>query len=530
MRYITEAHKHASRDRMQRRTFLTLSAATTGAVLFRPSMTLFSRSGLPSDEKQEDMLTDLVDAAISQGAEYADARLLSKRDQSIQLRKDVVTSLTDTEERGVNLRVYRNGGWATVALSLTDRTTPRQFASRALAAAAIAAAINPQPFIDEGRARGITGDYETPLQRDPFEVPLQEKIALLRDIATRPLTMQAIPQSVANLFLNRTESMFSSSHDARLRQRFSAVYQNYAVTAFDRPRRIMESRSSPREAGAGGWEIVEEYTQSELDTVMHEALQKLAAETPESGAYTVLIDATVLWDLICDTLLPHFDVRRILQRDGLRPGGRWISEEMIGKTRIASNALTLGWDNTLPGGLATCAWDDVGRAADQGVLMDQGLPVSIVASDEHSVQTPRLLFSRSSSWRQTAQCNMPNISLASTTDKALHRMIADIDEGLLIRGRGSIVTNAQRTVLRLRPQIGWRIRNGEVGALIRDFEIEVSTEQLWNSLVETGGTQTRLLAGELFPDRSYPLWTQPFSVDAPAGLFHELPVYSLKDM
>jgi hypothetical protein len=65
--------------------------------------------------------------------------------------------------------------------------------------------------------------------------------------------------------------------------------------------------------------------------------------------------------------------------------------------------------------------------------------------------------------------------------------------------------------------------------MIRDFEIEVAVEKLWNSLDETGGPLTAITAGELFPERCYPLWTQPFSVSTPAALFRALPVYSSRE-
>jgi TldD protein len=514
---------------MRRRTFVTITGAAASGILLKPSLTVFSRSPGLTENQEADLLTDLVDAAMSRGAEYADARMQSQRTQNIQLRKDVVSTLTDVEERGFILRAYRNGGWASAAHGGAQRLNPARMATEVLAGAAIAAARHRVPFAGEGRASHNSAEYSTPVERNPFDVSLNEKLEFLREITTFPLTIQQIPYTVANLFQSRTENHFFSSLNARLRQTFTSMYQNYAVTAISEQRRRMDSRSSPREAKAGGWELLKEYSKSELETLMQEALKKLLADDIQDGALEIVVDPTVMWDLITDTLLPHLDARRVLQRDGLRPGGRWVSEHMVGSATIASELLSLHWDNTLPGGLATCGWDDSGRPGDSGTLIENGKLLRIAGSDEIDSLPPHVAFTRGATWRQPAQCGMPNVVMRAGPGKNLQQLIAGVEDGLLIRGRGSIVTNPQRTIVRLRPQIGWRIRKGETAEVVRDFEIEIATDQLWNNLTEVGGPATMITAGELFPDRSYPLWTQPFSVAAPAAVFRSIPVYSSKE-
>ncbi len=514
---------------MHRRTFLTITGAATGGVLIAPSLTVFSKPARPTENQEADLLTDLVDAAMSQGAQYADARMQSQRTQNIQLRKDVVSQLTDVEDSGYILRVYKDGGWATTACEGAERIQPARMAAQALATAALVAKHVQIPFLEDRRASEISAEYSTPMERDPFSVPISEKLQFLREITTYPLTIQQIPYTVANLFQNRIETAFFNSRNARFRQTFSNLYQNHAVTAFDQNKRRMDSRSSPREAKAGGWELLNEYSKSELETLMQEALKKLMAEEVKDGTFDLVVDSTIMWDLITDTLLPHLDARRVLQRDGIRPGGRWVTESMVGSAQIASEALSLRWDNTLPGGLATCGWDDSGRPADTGLLIEKGKLLRIVGSDELDSLPPHVPFTRGSSWRQPAQCSMPNVVLTPGSGKHLQQLISGVDNGLLIRGRGSLVTNPQRTVVRIRPQVGWRIRKGELTEMVRDFEIEIATEQLWKKLQEVGGPLTAMTAGELFPERSYPLWSQPFSVSTPAAVFREIPVYSSKE-
>ncbi len=512
---------------MERRSFLKLTGATAAAA---PLLRRHATAGPQLNEQMHtsELLEDVVDAAMSAGAQYADARALRHRVQTVQVRKDEVFSITDNEDAGIALTVYRDGGWATVCFSLREEPEVKREARRALELAGVAASLEALPFHEEGRAEDVESAWSAPFEIDPFEIGLEEKVAQLRDITAFPLSIAQIPYAVANLFIHRHEVDFVSSRDVKLKQTFHSLYQNYAVTAFHQQKRLMDSRSSPREARAGGWELMRAYQRSELDTITQEVLKKQAAEGITDGTMDIVLDATVFWDVLVDTLLPHLDVRRMLQRDGNRPGTPWLRAEDIGSKVLASEALTVEWDNTLAGGLATCGWDDAGRAASKGTLIERGRVLAVPASDELPLASP-LRYSRSGNWRVPAQLAMPNLVVRSSGERNLQQLIGAVESGLLVRGRGSIVTNPGRTVFRLRPQVGWRIQGGEVKEMVRDFEIEMPVEAFWKQLVEIGSPREALLAGELFPERSYPLWTQPFSVSTPPALFTAVSVFSSKE-
>jgi predicted Zn-dependent protease len=162
------------------------------------------------------------------------------------------------------------------------------------------------------------------------------------------------------------------------------------------------------------------------------------------------------------------------------------------------------------------------------MLIERGRVLAVPSSDELPLTSP-LRFSRSGNWRMPAQLAMPNLVVRSSGERTLQQLIGAVESGLLVRGRGSIVTNPGRTVFRVRPQVGWRIQGGEVKEMVRDFEIEMPVEAFWKQLVEIGSPRDTLLAGELFPERSYPLWTQPFSVSTPPALFAAVSVFSSKE-
>jgi len=58
-----------------------------------------------------DLCAAAVDAATGAGAEYADARVVMKRNQFVATKSGRVERLSDSESEGIGVRVLLNGAW-----------------------------------------------------------------------------------------------------------------------------------------------------------------------------------------------------------------------------------------------------------------------------------------------------------------------------------------------------------------------------------------------------------------------------------
>src|SRR2546430_17136356 len=58
-----------------------------------------------------DLCAAAVDAATSAGAEYADARVVRKRNQLVTTKNGRVDRMMDAESEGIGVRVLVNGAW-----------------------------------------------------------------------------------------------------------------------------------------------------------------------------------------------------------------------------------------------------------------------------------------------------------------------------------------------------------------------------------------------------------------------------------
>ncbi|MBR9975758.1 MAG: hypothetical protein KFF77_09275 [Bacteroidetes bacterium] len=535
---------------MQRRTFLK-STAVAGTATLLPWRVRGGSVPSAAEPPSDQWLQDAVAAAMTLGAESASALFVSQRRQSIQLRKQDVHSISDDEGAGITLTVRVGAAMASASLPAGRKGSPGDFARLAIDAAKLPSSgirrDNPpkeDTLPDVDRIDRIThvdrppegapeaGRWVPAGLEDPFLVPWDERIAFLRGLTSTALKMPHIPSAVANQFMQKRDSLFVDSAGSRIEQTQYATYVNFAVTAFHQQKRLIDTRTSEREAQMTDWNGATANMVSELETAIQEAQRLQQADPVTQDSYDLVVHPSLLWNILFETLIPHLDPRQLLELDGRAPADRWLTLAKLNERPLRSPALRLSWDPTLPGGLATCGWDDTGRVAQKRQILDangglQAVPVSpdLLAVDETYAALPGMSFSRATAWNVPPTVAMPNVVLAGGPGKTLDGLVAGVDNGLLVKGRGTVVTNPAKTVFRVRPQVAWMIRGGRITEMVRDVEIETSTEQFWNALEEVGRAEDQFLGGDLFPHRAFPLWDTPFSVSTPPALFRRIPVY-----
>src|SRR6266849_210249 len=122
-----------------------------------------------------DLCAAAVDAATGAGAEYADARVVVKRNQFVATKSGRVERLSDSESEGIGVRVLFNGAWGFAADRRLSAEGARDAALRACTFARAAPGKHSRQLAPITPVRGT---HRTQVERDPFEVPLAEKVAL----------------------------------------------------------------------------------------------------------------------------------------------------------------------------------------------------------------------------------------------------------------------------------------------------------------------------------------------------------------
>src|SRR6476620_2530579 len=163
-----------------RRDFIKSSAAAaallgTRAALGQPSSTLPPAT---SDPYVDDLAMEALNAAKAAGASYADVRIGRYRRQSINTREHQVTGVSDGESYGIGIRTLVGGAWGFAATATMTPAGVQQAAQDAARLSRAAKTVQKKP-VELAPAPAVKGTWRTPVTRDPIDVPIEEKVALL---------------------------------------------------------------------------------------------------------------------------------------------------------------------------------------------------------------------------------------------------------------------------------------------------------------------------------------------------------------
>src|SRR5207249_1193978 len=132
------------------------------------------RHGTP----MEDVLARALNAAQLRGATYADARTVESRSQFLEVKNRRVSGLLENAGAGLGVRVLVDGAWGFASTADPGVAEAERAAELACRIARASAKLRHEP-VSLSPLAPHTGSYATPIVRDPFEVPLADKISLL---------------------------------------------------------------------------------------------------------------------------------------------------------------------------------------------------------------------------------------------------------------------------------------------------------------------------------------------------------------
>ena len=175
---------------ISRRRFLATGSALVAATTVPAWAELF-QSG-PADDA---LRTEIAEAALARaaalGATYADIRVNRYRRESIATRERQVQNVSRSTSRGFGLRVLVNGAWGFAASNRLEPAAARAVAEQAVAIARANAVLTSRKVILAPADRVVTS-WTSAFKRDPFEVPLDAKIAFLMKLNETALAVPGV--------------------------------------------------------------------------------------------------------------------------------------------------------------------------------------------------------------------------------------------------------------------------------------------------------------------------------------------------
>ena len=125
-----------------------------------------------------DIARRALDSVTRHGALYADVRAVQRRERSAIVKAGRVEALGATESEGVGIRVLIDGAWGFASTGDMGGPAIDRAAALAIRIARASARSSRHP-VELADRPPASGHYETPVEMDPFDVPLEQSVDLL---------------------------------------------------------------------------------------------------------------------------------------------------------------------------------------------------------------------------------------------------------------------------------------------------------------------------------------------------------------
>jgi len=437
--------------------------------------------------EEEAALRATIDAlAKNPDVRYAEVRFVSDRSERLRVRDGGPEHASTGQTRGVGIRVLGEKTWGFACTADVSEGALAAAAKRAarIAKASGALAMRAVTFPERPPSRGT---YETRVVRDPFEVPIDEKLRAL-DAPVRALLGKGKPISSASAWMewSRVEKRLLTTEGTDVTQRFTFGMAGMEVFALGDDG-VSQRRSYPSWQGSDGFQAGYERIDaldlaSHTDEIRDDAIALLTAPPCPEGTRDLILDASQVALQIHESCGHPTELDRALGSEISLAGGSFMQPGMLGKLRYGSDIVDIVADSTTEGGMGTFGWDDEGVAAGTHPLIARGMFVDYLSSREtaHALARESTGTMRADGWNRPPLIRMVNVSLEPKKG-SLDDLVADTKDGVFMAIDKSWSIDDLRLNFQFSCEAAWEIKNGKKTRLFRDPRYTGITHEFWRS-------------------------------------------------
>ncbi len=482
----------------------------------------------------------LADAALSAatagGASYADLRVHAITTEIVQLRDGELESAVLDREVGLAVRVIVDGTWGFASHAGLRPDIAADSARHAVGVAVTLAALNAEriELADEPVYPGAT--WVSNYRIDPFAIPTEEKVALLREYSARLLASDGVDHVSAMVMSVKEQTFYADTFGSAITQQRVRIMPTLEAVSVDAAVGNFESMRTLAPPTARGWEAVADDQVWDWSGELAELPVLLAEKTKSpsvvAGPTDLVIDPTNLWLTIHESIGHATEYDRAIGYEAAYAGTSFATPDKLNTLRYGSPVMNVTADRTVEYGLATIGYDAEGVAAQQWDLVRRGI---FVGYQLDRVFAKRLGKDRSNgcSYADSAHHvpiqRMPNVSLQpGTDDLSTADLIGRVSDGLYIVGDKSWSIDMQRYNFQFTGQRFFRIRDGRLDGQVRDVAYQATTTDFWNSMEAVGGPSTWRLGGAFNCGKAQPGQVAAVSHGCPSALFRGVNVLNTR--
>jgi TldD protein len=472
---------------------------------------------IPDATIKELMMTGLT-AAKAAGAGYADVRIGRQRQNFVFTREQQIQNVVDTDSMGCGIRALVDGTWGFAATRMLTKDDVSAAAKEAVSIAKANRAARDKPVVLTPAAPSV-GTWKSAYTKDPWDVSVEEKAALLLKANSEALKVKGVKYIFSGLFFVKEERHYANSEGSLTQQTAVRSWPLMQITAINADQSDFQNRTNIAAPMGRGWEyVLERDLPGHAQQWGEEAVQKLTAKPVEVGRYDLVLHPSHLWLTIHESVAHPTELDRAMGYEANYAGTSFVSppEKMLGQFKYGPELMNIQGDRNQVGCLGTVGWDDEGVKPEPFLIIKKGIVNDYQTTREQAAwldwwykkqgrETRSHGCSYAQNWDNVQFQRMPNVSLLpGEKEQSFEDLIAATDRGIAIIGDGSFSIDQQRYNAQFGGQVFHEIKGGKIVGQLKDVAYQMRTPDFWNSMDMIGGKKSYELGGSFFDGKGQP--------------------------
>ncbi len=411
--------------------------------------------------------------------------------EQIEVQDEKLDALDVDERIGVGVRALIGSSWGFASTGdLSDAGLAE--CGREAAAVATASAIVAGPALEFADVPVVQTSWETPYEEDPFAVSTSEKIDMLVDITKTMKAVKGVSIAFGSVSGWDTNKWFVSSQGHRIHQHIVETGGHYSATAVGEHE--TQVRSFPQSWGqfeTGGYEVIRKWDfPTHAQRIAEEAVALLTAPELEERETNLVLESSQLALQIHESVGHAIELDRILGWEAAFAGTSHLQLDKLGVHRYGSDLMNITADATIPGALGTFGYDDEGAPARRVDIVKDGIWVGTLSGRDSAAVAGLEGGSggmvRGDGYNRIPMVRMTNVGLLPG-EGTLDEIIADTDDGVYMSTNRSWSIDDKRLNFQFGCEIGWEIKNGKLGRMVKNPTYTGITPQFWGRMDRLAG-------------------------------------------
>jgi TldD protein len=426
----------------------------------------------------------------ARGVQFADLRVVDERLRALATKNGKIGHVADSQSLGVGIRVLADGAWGFAATEDLTRTGVETTAAAAVEIARASAKVKQQDvrLVPE---QAYQDDWTSPYQIDPFSISVEQDLDLLMKIDAELRRVQGVTLAETSMNFRRYEQWYYSSHGSDIHQVKYTTGAGYAAFSFGGSE--IQKRSYPTSFGGQwqdkGYELINELKLLEnAPRIAEECVALHKADQCPQGKFDIILDSSQLGLQIHESVGHPIELDRVLGMEANFAGTSFLTLDKLRKLKYGSELVNVVADARPEHGpgLGTFKYDDEGVPAQCTPIISHGLFTGYLTSRETAAMVGLQRSGgtvRGEGWNRLPMIRMTNVSILPGEKKlSPEELIASTDHGIFFQTNRSWSIDDKRYNFQFGTEIGWEIKGGKLGRMLKNPSYSGITTEFWNSM------------------------------------------------